>query len=82
MCKKRTLKLNALRSKVRICAKTKRKDHLNLSLNGYMLEDSDSFKHLVSIYGGVDEDVIGRVNEGKKCKVYEQDMEGKISWCF
>ena len=45
VCKKRKLKVNAGKSKVMVCAKTERRDRLNLSLNGEMLEEVDSFKY-------------------------------------
>ena len=46
VCKKRKLKVNAGKSKVMVCVKTERRDQLNLSLNGEMLEEVDSFKFL------------------------------------
>ena len=69
VCKKRKLKVNADKSKVMVYAKTERRDRLNLSLNGEMLEEVVSFKYLGSTIGkngGVVEDVIGRVNDGAK----------------
>ena len=47
----RKLEVNAGKSKVMLCAKTERSDSLNLSLNGEMLEEIDSFKYLGSIIG-------------------------------
>ena len=44
MCK-RKLEVNAAKSKVMVCAKTERRDCLNLSLNGEIIKDVDSFKY-------------------------------------
>ena len=65
VCKKRKLKVNAVKSKVN----AQRRERLNLRLNGEMLEEVESFKYLGSTIGkngGVVEDVIGRVNDGAK----------------
>ena len=56
---------------------TERRDRLNLSLNGEMLEEINSFKYLGSIIGnngGVVEDVFGRGKEGATLSG-EQAME-------
>ena len=69
VCKKRRLMVNLGKSKEMVCVNTERRDHLNLSLNGEMVEEADSFKYLGSIIGkneGVFEDEIGRVNKGAK----------------
>ena len=61
--------MNVGKSKVMVCGRTERGGNLDLSLNGEMLEEVDSFKYLGSIVsknGGVVEDVISRVNEGAK----------------
>ena len=50
MCKNGNLKVNAVKSKVMVCAKTERRDRLNLGLNGEMLEEVDSFKYLGSLH--------------------------------
>ena len=49
--KKRKVKVNAGKSKMMVCAKTERRDRLNLSLNVDMLEEVNSFKYLGSIIG-------------------------------
>ena len=52
-----------------VCGRIEREGNLDLSLNGEMLEEVDSFKYLGSVLsknGGVVEDVISRVNEGAK----------------
>ena len=57
--------------KVMVCANTERKERLDLSLDGEILEEVNSFKYLGSFIGKngcVVEDVIGRVNEGVKCQ--------------
>ena len=69
VCRGRKLKGNVGKSKVRVCGKTERREHLNLSLNEEVLEEVDSFKYLGAIVGkngGVTEDVKSRVNEGAK----------------
>ena len=69
VCKKRKLKVNADKSKVMVYANAQRRERLNLSLNGEMLEEVESFKYLGSTIGkngGVVEDVIGRVNDAAK----------------
>ena len=50
-CKKKKLKVNAGKIKVIACAKTERRDGLNLSSNREVREDVDSLKYLGSIIG-------------------------------
>ena len=63
------MKVNIGKSKVMVCGRAERGGNLDLSLNGEMLEEVDSFKYLglvLSKKGGVVDDVISRVNEGAK----------------
>ena len=71
--------MNAGKIKVMVCAKTKGGEHLNLNLNGEMLEEFDSFMYLGSIIGkngAVVENVIGRLNERQSVRCDEKVMEG------
>ena len=49
VCKKRKLKVNADKSKVMVYANAQRRERLNLSLNGEILEEVYPFKYLGSI---------------------------------
>ena len=63
------MKVKVGKSKVMVCGRTERGENMDLSLNGELLEEVDSFKYLGSIVsksGGVVEYVISRVNEGAK----------------
>ena len=68
-CKRRKLKVNLGKSQGMVCRRAERGEHLDLSLNGEILEEVDSSKHLGSVErknGGVVDDMISRVNEGAK----------------
>ena len=70
VCERRKLRVNVGKSKIMRCTRNEDGARLNAMLNGEALEEVDQFKYLGSVIaakGGVEADVLHRVNEG--CKV-------------
>jgi len=51
VCERRKLKVNVGKSKVMVCSREGRRAELNVRLNGEVLEEVESFKSTVSIWG-------------------------------
>ena len=67
VCKRRKLRVNVGKSKVKRCSWYGNGDRMHMILNGEPLEEVDCFKYLelqVAADGGCERDVVHRMNEG------------------